>query len=61
MYADGKALPSQVNIVTVMVRVMVSWSGKERYMKGSNVMETLLQAGQTNVDLYWPCQMHNTY
>lgn len=58
--ADGKALPSQVKTVTVMVRVMVSWSGNERYMKGSNVMETLLHTGQTNVDLNWPCQMENT-
>lgn len=58
---DGKALPSQVKTVIVIVRVMVSWSGKERYMKGSNVMETLLHTGQTNVDLNWPCQMENTW
>ncbi len=54
MQAYGRALPSQVKTVTVIVRVMVGWSGKERYMNGSNVTETLLHTGQTNVDLYWP-------
>lgn len=29
-------------------------------MKGSNVMETLLHTGQTNVDLYWPCEKERT-
>jgi len=24
-------------------------------MNGSNITETFLQIGQTNVDLYWPC------
>lgn len=55
--AFGSALPSQVKTVTAIVRVVVDWSGKERYMKGSNVTEILLQAGQTRVDLYWPCKM----
>lgn len=54
---DGKALPSQVKTVTVIVRVLVDWSGSERYMNGSNVTETLLHTGQTKVDLYWPCRM----
>lgn len=49
---DGNALPSQVKTVIVIERVMVAWSGKERYMKGSNVTETLLHTGQTKVDLY---------
>ena len=55
--AVGKAVPSQVKTVTVIVRVVVDCSGKERYMKGSNVTEILLQSGQTRVDLYWPCKM----
>lgn len=58
--AAGSALPSQVKTVTVIVRVLVDWSGKERYMKGSNVTEILLHTGQTKVDLYWPCQMAHT-
>lgn len=46
--------------VTVIVRVVVAWSGKERYMKGSNVTETLLHTGQTKVDLYWPLKTEIT-
>lgn len=53
---DGTALPSLLKTVTVIVRVVVAWSGKERYIKGSNVTETLLHTGQTKVDLYWPFQ-----
>lgn len=55
--AAGSELPSQVKTVSVIVRVVVDWRGKERYMKGSNVTDTLLHTGQTRVDLYWPCQM----
>lgn len=57
--ADGNALPSQVKTVTVIVLVVVDWSGNERYIKGSKVTETLLQMGQTKVDLYWPCKTGN--
>ena len=56
MQALGSELPSQVKTVTVIVRVVVDWSGKERYIKGSKVTEILLQIGQTRVDLYWPCK-----
>lgn len=59
MQQDGRALPSQVKTVTVIVRVMVCWRGRERYMNGSNVTETLLHTGHTNVDLYWPCNGDN--
>lgn len=55
MQANGVVLPSQEKTVTVIDRVVVDWSGKERYMKGSKVTETLLHTGQTNVDLYCPC------
>lgn len=56
---DGSVVPSKVKTVTVMVLLVVDWSGKERYMKGSNVTETLLQTGQTKVDLYCPYDMEN--
>jgi len=56
---DGRAAPSQEKTVTVMVLLAVEdWSGRERYMNGSNVTETLLQTGQTKVDLYCPCKMN---
>lgn len=56
---DGRAAPSQANTVTVMVLLVVDWSGSERYIKGSNVTETLLQTGQTKVDLYCPYEVKN--
>lgn len=56
MQAAGSALPSQVKTVTVIVRVEVDWRGRERYIKGSNVTDILSHAGQTSVDLYWPCK-----
>lgn len=52
VHVDGRALPSQVKIVIVIDRVVANCRGKERYMKGSNVTETLLHTGQTSVDLY---------
>ena len=56
---EGKAVLSQEKTVTVIARVVLNCSGKDRYMKGSNVTETLLQIGHTNVDLYWPCELTN--
>lgn len=56
---DGSLLPSLLKTVTVIVRVVVDWSGNERYMKGSKVTETLLHTGQTKVDLYWPCKIRD--
>lgn len=32
----------------------VEGSGKDKYMKGSKVIEILPHRGQTSVDLYWP-------
>lgn len=60
MQAYGNALPSHVKTVTVIVRVVVDWSGSERYMKGSNVTDTLLHTGQTKVDLYCPYKLGKT-
>lgn len=54
VHGDGRVEPSQLKTVTVMVLLVVDWRGRERYMKGSNVTETLLQTGQTKVDLYCP-------
>lgn len=56
---NGREAPSQAKTVTVMVLLVVGWSGRERYIKGSNVTETLLQTGQTKVDLYCPYEMKN--
>lgn len=40
--------------VKVMVRIVVEGKGRDRYIKGSNVIETFLQIGQTSVDRNWP-------
>ena len=40
--------------VKVIDRMVVEGRGNDKYMNGSNVTETFLHAGQTNVDLYWP-------
>lgn len=40
--------------VKVIDRMVVEGRGNDKYMNGSNVIETFLHAGQTNVDLYWP-------
>lgn len=56
MCVDGKALPSEVKTVIVIFLVLVNWRGRERYMKGSKVTETLSHTGQTKVDLYCPCE-----
>lgn len=57
VHAVGNPLPSLSKTVTVMLRVVADCRGKERYMKGSKVTETFPHAGQTKVDLYWPCQI----
>lgn len=54
VHENGRVLPSEAKIVTVIDRVIVEWRGKERYMNGSNVTETLLHTGQAKVDLYCP-------
>uniref|UniRef100_A0A0A9GV24 Uncharacterized protein n=1 Tax=Arundo donax TaxID=35708 RepID=A0A0A9GV24_ARUDO len=41
----------------VIVLIVVEGRGKDKYINGSNVTETFLQMGQTNVDLYWPWQI----
>lgn len=55
VYEEGKELPLALKTVIVIVRIADDGRGSDKYIKGSNVMETLLQTGQTNVDLYWPC------
>lgn len=47
---EGRVIPSVLMIVNVMVRIVVVGKGRDRYIKGSNVIETFLQRGQTNVD-----------
>lgn len=37
------------------VRVFEEGSGRDRYMKGSNLTDEKLHWGQTSVDLYSPC------
>ena len=51
-------MPSELKTVTVIVRVVFAdeGKGKDKYINGSKVMDTFLQSGQTNVDLYCPCQ-----
>lgn len=58
VHGDGRVVPSQLKTVTVMVLLVVDWRGRERYIKGSNVTETLLQTGHTKVDLYCPYKMN---
>lgn len=48
----GMELPSVFMTVKVIVRIVVEGIGSDRYMKGSKVMDTFLQTGQTSVDLY---------
>lgn len=48
----GNVLPSLLKTVTVIVRIVVEGKGSERYISGSNVTETFLQLGQTNIDRY---------
>jgi len=48
--AEGDVFPSVLMTVKVMVRIVVEGKGRDRYIKGSNVIETFLQIGQTNVD-----------
>lgn len=55
VYEEGAELPSALKTVIVIVRVGDDGRGRDKYIKGSNVTESLLQTGQTNVDLYWPC------
>jgi len=47
---EGDVIPSVLMTVKVMVRIVVEGKGRDRYIKGSNVIETFLQIGQTNVD-----------
>lgn len=47
---DGNVIPSVLMTVTVMVRIVVEGNGSDRYIKGSNVIESFLQTGQINVD-----------
>lgn len=48
-------LPLVFKTVNVIVLIVVDGRGRDRFMNGSNVTETFLQIGQTNVDLYCPC------
>ena len=56
---DGWEVPSVLMTVTVIVRNVVDGRGSDRYMNGSNVIETFLHSGQINVDLNWPCNEYN--
>lgn len=47
---EGNVIPSVLMMVKVMVRIVVEGNGRDRYIKGSNVIETFLQTGQINVD-----------
>ena len=38
--------------VIVIVLIVAEGRGKDKYINGSNVTETFLHIGQTNVDLY---------
>lgn len=51
VYGAG-VLPSVLTTVKVIVRIVVEGRGSDKYMNGSKVVETFLQMGQTNVDLY---------
>ena len=46
----GRAVPSVLRTVKVIVRVVVEGNGKGRCIKGSKVIETFLQTGHTNVE-----------
>lgn len=48
----GNAVPSVLRTVKVIIRIVVEGNGSDRYINGSNVMDTLLQTGQTNFDRY---------
>lgn len=48
----GNVLPSVLKIVTVIVLIVVEGKGSDRYISGSNVTDTFLQTGQTNIDRY---------
>lgn len=52
VYGDGPVVPSVLKTVIVIVLIVVEGRGRDRYMNGSNVTDTFLQSGQTNVDLY---------
>ena len=54
VHGYGKVVPSVLKTVTVIVRIVVEGSGSDRYMNGSNVTDTFLQTGQTNIDRNWP-------
>lgn len=56
VWSVGGALPSPLNTLRVNEGFIDDDSGKERYMKGSKVTETLAHTGHTRVDLYWPYQ-----
>ena len=48
----GNIIPSVLKTVKVIVRIVVEGNGSVRYINGSNVTETFLQTGHTNVDRY---------
>lgn len=52
----GIQLPSVLKTVKVIVRIVVEGSGNDKYIKGSKVVDTLLQIGHTNFDRNWPCK-----
>jgi len=54
VYGDNGDIlsPLPLTTVIVIVRIVVEGRGNDKYMNGSNVTETFLQIGQTNVDLY---------
>lgn len=56
----GIVLPSVLKTVTVIVLIVVEGIGSDRYISGSNVTDTLLQTGQTNIERYWPYNKRRT-
>lgn len=49
---QGRVVPSLLNMVKVIVRIVVEGNGSERYINGSNVTDFFLQMGQTKVERY---------
>lgn len=50
VYVDGSVIPSALMTVNVIVRITFEGNGSDRYINGSNVIETFLQRGQISVD-----------
>src|SRR5689334_15615711 len=50
----GALVASAKTTVTSIVRCVGIGNGRDKYMNGSNVIDTLWQSGQTNLDFSWP-------